>query len=68
MSNDQEEKNAEFDSPVDRIVMPCCCDECKHFSGDGYNDCCQHPGFVDDGFNINTRPGRCRMSGCPLDA
>jgi hypothetical protein len=52
---------------VGPVVMPCCCDECEHFSGDGYNDCCQHPSFVDDGLNMNARPGRCRMSGCPLE-
>ena len=48
-------------------IKPNVCDECVHFSGDGMNDNCQHPDYKDDGFNMNARPGRCRMHGCPLD-
>ena len=46
--------------------LPETCDACQHFSGDGMNDCCKHPALVDDDFNMNARPGRCRMVGCPL--
>ena len=49
-------------------ALPGCCDECEYFSGDGFNDCCKHPEYIDDGFNMNAQPGRCRMVGCPFDA
>jgi hypothetical protein len=48
-------------------ILPKTCDACQHFSGDGMNDCCKHPALVDDGFNMNAWPERCRLNGCPLE-
>jgi len=59
-----EDKTVEKD--LDNMQIPECCDDCEYFSGDGYNECCQHPEYIDDGFNINSRPGRTVAIGCPL--